>query len=479
MGTSANLLIKSAGKRCMQHTSYDGSPSNVFACIGATLAAAGVEPLRAAIARAVVVEDDGDMEQTGGISMQVAAEAYLLACQARGHEPILLLSTLMDPFGLRDFAHGGAISMFGNPLIHEAGFGSRDQDADFVLDLDAGTLQAMVYENHDAQSTVAGWTLPLDRLEGLSPDRVFEVLIQLDFEAEDPASAREAMMNKALVDMTEPSTEDPSALHMPRPLDWSSSSPVCHQFLAHADNAVSLRMLIGILQRCAKHAPALAEPGVLLAQMTPNANHEVSLSIDLRQHPEAGVDELFNRFSEMADRAGLLYRCSGGGMFRSMGGGMMVTSVGCGDDFPEDDALFSGFGQAKVQPPSDAVPVRTQQTRLADIAEDAASMSPEAVGYLAVEKMMARANFDGEILDRIPEAITLSAEQVRTSNILINLMGHWEDVALPGERRARFDALPATTQEEILNSFKPVGRFVFTQMLDLPATPSAPRRPSP
>ena len=479
MGTSANLLIKSSGKQWVQHTSYDGSPSNVFAQVGATVAAGGVDALRSAIARAVIVEDDGDMEQARDISMQVAAEGYLLACQKRGCEPVALMSTLMDPYRLHDFAHGGVITLFGNPLVNQAVFCGNDPD--FVLDLDTGTLSALIYESSQDSAPVPGWVLPLDRLDGLSPSRVMETLSSLSLDGSLPASDRQGELDQALDSLLAPCEENPDAPMTDRGVDWPSpsSAAACHQFIAHANNAVSLRMLIGILQRCADRAPVLDQPGVLLAQMTPNDNQEVSLFIDLRKHPDAGLDNLFEKLGDCAELAGMLYRCSGAGVFRSSGGGMMMASVSCGADFPDDDELFPRMGGSKVEPSIDAVPVRTQQARLDDIAADAASMTPEAIGYLAVEKMMARANFDAQILEAIPASVTLSPDQRRTSNIMINLVGAWEDAVLPGARRDRFLALPVPVQEEILQSFKPVGRFMITQSLDLLATTNPTRRPSP
>lgn len=494
MGTSANLYVKCADKHLIQHTSYDGYPGNVLAEIGSTIAACGLDVLQESIGRAIIAPDAGDMEQTRAISIQISLEKYFKAAQARNNDPVGLLGVLRNPYSIRDFAHGGVSVLLGSPLVSDVGFCAAPENADFVLDLDNKILFAPNYQ--DATSPVPQWSIDLARIEQCDPHQVQWAFRDINLAADNHqanAQAIEQCLVCAETGQASPlpvyQATDAMPVSHPAPpptIDAPGSHGAgLHQFRAHEENPFAIRMLIALLQRAASQAPALARPGVLMACMSPNEDEEISLTVDLSsgfasEEVASMTHDLVGKVGELAETFGMLYQFKGDGVSQSFGGGAICSTISIGGDGgfdDDDDELASLFGEFKIKVPEAATPVRTQKTRLVDIAEDAQCLDDDAIENLAMEKLVARSNFDEEILSAIPASIVLSPDQVKQSNMLIQLVGPLEDASLPGNRRRRFLSLPPDVRQEILASFSDMGRYVIAAELDLP--PDTPTRSSP
>lgn len=206
MGTSANLVVKLGDKVWRSHTSYDGYLGNVFPQLLSTMAAVGLDNLRAAFAVSEVVSDQDISEEEGeemldGISSRETFDAYLLAAQANGQDPHLMLESMQNSFGTLDFAHGGLIPMFAPRLLDASAWGPPEE-ADFTLDLDAGTLVATLWL--EGSEAAAPFTVSLRDFDGLAPEHVEEAVATLldsaDFameEAEDLVGGQAALQELA------------------------------------------------------------------------------------------------------------------------------------------------------------------------------------------------------------------------------------------------------------------------------------------
>ena len=504
MGTSANLGIICGDKQWVVHTSYDATPSNVFSSLGASIAACGLDAVRTQVQQATLM-DVGRQNDDEVTKRSVAGgfAPYLAACQARGNEPFGLMGAIRYPYGAPDFAHGGVMTIMGPQAINDSGWGSVET-ADFLLDLDQGTLVYKQYACHTDYS--AGrpaqpvFTLDLTQVDGLNPDQVFLALQQIGREHVEDFVQRVAANAQEITTALDQAKA--GACVAPDYSQWRNSDDNVratltgdqgpgehgagvHTFLAHPDDAVLLRMLSGVLLRAGEQVPALARPDILRMDLTPDQYGAVSLFVDFsagfanKEEGEA-VQWLMTRLQDPVAQMGMGCRFEGGGVStgRSQGGGFASVSVGGEEeDFPDDilDGIYAPSGI-----PSSATPVRTRARLLADAQACAADMGEDATRALVFEKVVARATFDAEMMAVIPPHISLSAEDLSLSNYLMVDMAGLEEAVLPGARRTRFLALPAADRQQLLSDIPDLARYVFLQEMGVSdADLAAPRAPRP
>ena len=497
MGTSANLGIKCGKKQWVEHTSYDATLSGVFSQIGATVAACGLDALRQAISKASLIGyNEGMEDEQKRSSSHAGFAAYLDACKGRSQEPWGLMEAVRYPYGTADFAHGGVITLMGSPLFYDNGWGEL-KDADFLLDLDAGTLSYREYANHEdyqagkpAESVAE---LDLSCLDGLSPEQVFLALSQMqqsgveDFAQRkaDNASAIEDAMNKAQSNTaTPPSWFTPHTQTPPAVVETDGgpgpNEKGTHVFYAHPDDGPSLRLLIGVLQRAAVLAPSLARSTAIMAQMSPDKDGAISVSVDFSDGFTSSQEgkhthALVGKLGDAAPTLGMDYRFGGGGVIMGRGAHGGFSSISIGGDFDDDDELEGIFGGSQTKLPPGSSAVRTSPIRLADAIDDAAAMDEAAVERLKFEKQMARASFDKGMLAVIPDSIVLSTEETKLSNGLMVALAPLEDPIVPGVRRDRFLALDVAQRAELVSALTPLGRFVFMEELGVDESSLAPK----
>ena len=272
MGTSANLLVIQGDRTLGLHTSYDGYPENVLGSVAAPIALLGLDLLRTRFAAATLLpeyDETVNQDQRESAVFRDASAAYLQACEDQGVRPYDLNGLLHYEYGTPDFAHSGAGLLYGSTHIDQSGFfdpKDRRSSSDYLLDLDAGTLQ-MNYGRR--------WTVDLAALAGKDPDAVFQALAEYEYDAGDEDDTKVAVdgaidqphnqdLQATLAQLPDyvPSAPAPVLVRMPpaamdMDIDESAEQVKAIMIRVHPDDFVLIRLLSQDFHQAARfHADA-------------------------------------------------------------------------------------------------------------------------------------------------------------------------------------------------------------------------------
>lgn len=495
MGTSANLLVKSGSKTFIHRTRYDGYPSQIFSLLGSTLAAVGVESLKQSIEQATLfdTEDYGDDES----GLTVGFERYLKAAERQNHEPYLLFDVVKfqraGEFYATDFAHAGAIPLFASPLYNLKGWGD-EADADYVLDLNEGTLTT---------SWEPSLVIALSVLEGKDPDAISELfngekfrnvcneeetqfkvfansegVIDLALALKSEIDAlpairvlgEEDLSSEKQLPSTLPDLNEQSALmddfnhSYGSSLEDSKVKPQLHVFYAHPENGGVLLYLASLLQKKALNTPELAIPGVLKFDF--HSSQYSALVIDFSQHlPSKALSKLLEKLGEFGVGVGLNYeyRSEQGYSTIYHGGRMSHASSGC---LPGETVnLFAGDPGAPLDP-SKMTLIPSRVERLENIRKEVAEgMSDEQLKGKAI---LAYSMIDQEVVDLLPNnKVVLNKEDWEWCKHLFTGLHIIDEALLPGDRKQRWAAFDPQLAEKMVEGLSLVDQRILERSLGL------------
>jgi hypothetical protein len=514
MGTSANLLVVQGDRRLGLHVSNDGYPSNVLASLAAPIALLGVDRLRTQFAAASLFQPGDDGCPSRSAAFKANTEAYIETCEAAGVEPFDLDGLLHYRFGRPDFAHSGGGLLYGTTHVRDSDFfdESSNDDCDYLLDLDAGTL---------TQTWGACWQLDLNVLEGRNPDAVFAYLNSTHSFAKangtgvTRATAAQQDYNIALnatlaglpardepwpvaspspaVDSSSPTTPfpwpgrfgEPTGTHaQPPAAPTPTPPPVSTSWMVrvHPDDFVLIRALNQILQQAATAQPELQALLPLLRVERNEAHVGVVLEslpegLEARLRPvgEAMVQAFGAQFATLSSDGSYSLSHPGGSIVSTghMGFGGEEDEEGWGPQVPQPSDLSSPFSMDKRQ----ALRQQWIDTLLAGTAPDPAAV----VQSLQSEAFLALALFDVDAYAQLtkPELIGVlgpASQWGQGAGELAAQMAHVETQFSPGSAAVRYQALPQEAKDQLLSDMDTVSRHAFGLALGLKA---APRRKGP
>lgn len=485
MGTSANLAVIYQGKTLIKHTSYDGYADNVFPSVVAPIIAGGLDRLRQNFANMEFVEGDEDYDETEQALFRENAAAFIEACEANGREPYDLDGMMHYDYGIPDFSHSGAGLLYGAKQLNDSDFCHNAQDADFILDLDAGTLE-MNYSEH--------WTIDLAALEDKDPDAVNDILREFEFNTPEEELAetkstpygemrvsspsQRAEFNKKLNDAVAKATAfDPDAAPTNAPRgpvafgggDVENGSQVSFRF--HPDDFVLARLTAQSFQQAARaqQRPAIDE---LVANMKieRNANHcgvfFEQVPSEMTQIIGAVGDRLVANFGAVATTM----HPSGGFSVRHPGGGYASSGWACSDGGMDPEP------NEHAPNPSDlSAPLSFEQrieNREKWIDAVIAGTAEEGISAnLSGERLVALTAIDPESLAqiaRLPDGlIQMEADDYQWAANILSKLSQVEAIFNRENMAERWKAMPEDARSGLMTNFDALARRQFESSLGI------------
>lgn len=313
MTISSDVAVRYQGRTLYHGVRTDGHPANVLAHLCSTLAAAGTDVLCQALAQTQPLDQAGREP----LNRHSIGEVYLAACQARNTPPFLLDYTLDRPFWGVDAGHGGVLAWLGPKASWDPTLCDRIEDADVIVDLDAGRLVVPAWpvltgQSYDAGNLEASWELDLKRLEGLNPVAIFTSFQQEPWERTLPAPQRQAALEAALLSAQALGPmADPYRLGLQfKVVSPTEAEPSIHWLHGGEPHMIFIQATADTLRGLSDRFPWLGERAALVFVQQPNG--ERTLALDLRG---PGFFETFpfvaNLFQGLSTLTGMAYQRMG------------------------------------------------------------------------------------------------------------------------------------------------------------------------
>ena len=481
MGTSANLAIFQGDRHLILHVSHDAFVDNVLASIAAPIVAGGLDVLRQSFASATIIPED-QADDDDRAFFRTNAAAYIAACEARGR-PVFDLDGLLNyKYGTPDFSHHGGGLIFGPRHVNgEAWVGNNPRnDADFILDLDAGHL----FVNYDPK-----WCVDLNALDTKDADAVFDFLSTFDFDVDEddvvrdplplssgnPYSALNRPLNEALSALPD---FDPQAIEtaaeVGSPITSSSTDvnddTVIYRF--HPEENFFVRLLSQAFQQAAIRTgdPNLAT--LVSGLQVENASDHCGLV--LQKVPVAFEQLLSDVGDHLIKDFGAIYvhlSASGGVSVRHSGGGYSSSgSLGIGSIFAENDD--ESPDPATLTPPLSMEERAARRQQWIDAPQDA-DVARQA---LQSELWIALVSFDVQAYTQIMDAANagvisnVSIDELDEGSAgLASSMAKVEDLFNREGLRERFGAMPSEARALVTSNFDLMARHQFDAVMGLSA----------